>query len=124
MVPDELDPAGRQEVGRSRRCTGLAQSGELPGWFWDHRIALTASDTFALEAMPAPPDPEFGGASEPGMLHQDLIALLGLPIGEQWKLDGLAAHAAEGGIYEYLLVVKPLNLVGGVGSPSNAVAIC
>lgn len=58
------------------------------------------------------------------MLHQDLIALLGLPIGEQWKLDGLAEHAANGGGYAYLVVVKPLNLVGGVGSPANAAAIC
>ncbi|MGV9252335.1 cyclase family protein [Streptomyces sp. NPDC003697] len=120
----ELDTAGREAIGKTRRCTGLAQSRDLPAWFWDHRLALVASDTFALESMPPPPDPHFGGPHEPGMLHQDLIGLLGLPIGEQWKLDILSAHAANGGGYTYLVVVKPLYLVGGVGSPANAVALC
>lgn len=120
----ELDTAGRAAIGRARRCTGFAQSPELVAWFWDHRVALVASDTFALEAMPPSPDPRFGGPHEPGMVHQDLIALLGLPIGEQWQLSGLSAHAARGGGYEYFVLVKPLNLVGGVGSPANAVAIC
>ncbi|WP_326834199.1 cyclase family protein [Amycolatopsis rhabdoformis] len=119
-----LDDAGRAAVAKTRRCTGLAQSRELIAWIWDHRLALLASDTFALEAMPPPPDPRFGGPHEPGMVHQDLIGLLGLPIGEQWKLDTLSATAAEVGGYTFLVVVKPLNLVGGVGSPANAVALC
>ncbi|MGW4487683.1 cyclase family protein [Amycolatopsis sp. NPDC004368] len=119
-----LDTAGRAAVAKTRRCTGLAQSPELIAWIWDRRLALLASDTFALEAMPPPPDPRFGGPHEPGMVHQDLIGLLGLPIGEQWKLDALSAHAAGGGGHTFLVVVKPLNLVGGVGSPANAVAIC
>ncbi|WIX77859.1 cyclase family protein [Amycolatopsis carbonis] len=120
----ELDTAGREAIGKASRCTGLAQSRDLLAWFWDHRLALVASDTFALEAMPPPPDPRFGGPHESGMVHQDLIGLLGLPIGEQWKLDALSAHAAGTGRHTFLVVVKPLNLVGGVGSPANAVAIC
>jgi len=57
------------------------------------------------------------------MIHQDLIALLGLPIGELWKLDELGADCADDHTYECLLTVKPLNITGGVGSPANATAI-
>jgi hypothetical protein len=57
------------------------------------------------------------------MMHQQLIALLGMAIGELWRLDELAEDCARDGIYEFLVVSKPLNLVGGVGSPANAVAI-
>lgn len=34
----------------------------------------------------------------------------------------LQACAADGK-YEFLLTAKPLNLVGGVGSPANAMAV-
>ena len=44
-------------------------------------------------------------------------------VGELWKLDDLADDYAADGVYDCMLVVKPLNLVGGVGSPANATAI-
>jgi hypothetical protein len=56
-------------------------------------------------------------------MHPQLIALLGMVVGELWRLDELAADCAGDGIYEFLLVVKPLNVVGGVGSPPNATAV-
>jgi hypothetical protein len=57
------------------------------------------------------------------MMHRPLIALLGLLLGECWKLDELAAACAADGKYEFLLTAKPLNLIGGVGSPANALAV-
>ena len=57
------------------------------------------------------------------MLHRQMIALLGLAIGELWKLDALAEDCAADGVYEMLLTAKPLNVLGGVGSPPNALAI-
>jgi hypothetical protein len=56
-------------------------------------------------------------------MHPDLIALMGMCLGEMWKLDELAADCAEDRSYEFFLTAKPLNLVGGVGSPPNALAI-
>lgn len=118
-----LDGDGRAEVCRSRRCTGVAQSHDMLEWLWDHRVSLAAADTFAFEALPASPDSPFGGDTDDGMMHQELIALLGLPLGELWRLHDLAQDCATTRSYESLLVVKPLNLTGGVGSPANAVAI-
>jgi hypothetical protein len=57
------------------------------------------------------------------MMHASMIALLGLVIGEQWQLDQLAEDCARDGIWDCLVTVKPLNLVGGVGSPANALAV-
>jgi hypothetical protein len=52
-----------------------------------------------------------------------MIAMLGLALGELWNLEDLAADSAATGNYYAFITVKPLNLVGGVGSPANALAI-
>ena len=104
---------------------GLAQSHATLAWLWDHRIPLVAADTFAVECIPRVADSPLGegDALGGGLLHPHLIALLGVVVGELWKLDDLAADCAVDGVYEFMLVVKPLNLIGGVGSPANATAI-
>ncbi|MDW6057287.1 hypothetical protein SAZ11_03345 [Streptomyces sp. FXJ1.4098] len=57
------------------------------------------------------------------MMHQQLSAMLGLAIGELWRLTPLAT-AGEADLRRICMVVaKPLNLRGGVGSPANATAI-
>lgn len=120
---ETLDHDGREEVCRTQRCTGMEQSHDTLAWLWDYQVGLAAADTYAFEALPARSGSPFGGDTDAGMMHQDLIALLGLPLGELWRLRELAEDCATSGSYESLLVVKPLNLTGGVGSPANAVAI-
>lgn len=93
------------------------------GWLWDGRFAAVGSDTFALEALPAGADSPFGRAHEGGMMHQQLIALLGLAVGELWRLGPLARACAGDGRWTCLLTAKPLHLRGGVGSPANALAV-
>ncbi len=105
---------------------GLEQSREMLAWLWNHRIPLVASDNSALECIPIVPTSPFhvgDGDHRDGLMHPELIALLGMVVGELWRLDDLAADCADDGIYEFQLVVKPLNLVGAVGSPPNATAI-
>ena len=46
----------------------------------------------------------------------------GMAVGELWRLDELAADCAADGVREFFLTVKPLHVVGGVGSPPNAIA--
>lgn len=122
----------RVEANRTRSTSpGLAQSESILRWLWDREIALVAADNLAVEADPVvgtalrtPGDrPPPRGVDHSGMLHRPLIALLGMALGELWKLDELAADCAADGVYEFFLTAKPLNLVGGVGSPPNALAI-
>jgi kynurenine formamidase len=113
----------RDTIRAGKIVTGIAQSTQAIEWFARHEIALAASDTFALERLPALQNSPFGADTDHGMMHQELIALLGLPIGELWKLDELSYLCDRQARYQFLLTVKPLNLVGGVGSPANATAL-
>jgi hypothetical protein len=56
-------------------------------------------------------------------VHVACLVDLGLPLGELWDLEELAADCAEDGAYEFLLVAPPLNLPGSMGSPLNPIAL-
>jgi kynurenine formamidase len=93
----------------------LAPHRETAAWLWDRGTSAVAADNPALEALPV--------RREEGFLHRRLLTLLGMPIGEYWDLDGLAAAGRRLARYHGLLVSSPLNLPGGVGSPCNAYMI-
>jgi hypothetical protein len=57
------------------------------------------------------------------MMHETILGLWGMPIGEMFYLEALAADCAEDGVYEFFLTSAPLNKLGGVASPPNALAI-
>ncbi|WP_285035461.1 MULTISPECIES: cyclase family protein [unclassified Plantibacter] len=113
-----------------RQSPGLAQRESVLRWLWDHEIALVAADNLAVEADPvvdsdfrSPDDrPPERGVDHSGMLHRPLIALLGMALGELWRLDELAEDCAADGVYECFVTCKPLYVPGGVGSPPNAIA--
>ncbi|MDP3951856.1 cyclase family protein [Microbacterium sp.] len=121
------------EERRSRRgSAGLHQSQDMLEWLWSQQFSLVAADNPGLEAFPIDRDSGFviEGAAPPergpdhnGMMHRSLIPLLGLMLGELWNLAALARACAADGEYAFLLTAKPLNLIGGVGSPPNAMAI-
>ena len=98
------------------KACGIESSSELIAWLWDHRVAAIATDGPAVEPWPW----SFG---DENALHYRTLSLMGLPLGEQFVLDDLAADCAEDGSYEFLLVSVPMHLEGGVATPPNAVAI-
>src|SRR5688500_6801253 len=91
-------------------------------WLWDNHCSVIATDTVAVEVIPSRESSPFDD-NVMQMMHPEMIALLGMWLGELWKLDALAADCVADGVYECMVVAKPLNLVGGVGSPPNATAI-
>jgi hypothetical protein len=97
---------------------GLAQREETIAWLWDNQIPVIAADNLAVEAI-ATAAADVAAVS----LHNALIPLLGMVVGELWRLDELAADCAADGRFEFMLVLKPMNLIGGVASPPNATAI-
>jgi kynurenine formamidase len=113
----------REAHKTSLRSPGLLQSRATLEWLWDNQFSMVASDNIAIEALPVSPESPFRTATDGGMMHQDMIALLGLVLGELWDLDRLAADCHAEGTYDCFLTCKPLNLVAGVGSPANAIAI-
>jgi kynurenine formamidase len=118
----ELDAGARQALRGSLHpgegglhCPGLDPTRATAAWLWDHGVAAIAADNPALEALPVD--------REQGFQHRRLMPLLGMPIGEFWQLDELAADCASDGRYACMLVSAPLHLPGGVGSPANAYAV-
>ena len=124
--------AERNALPAEPRHPGLLQSHDTLEWLWDNGFALVAADNYALECWPPVATSPFrtaaeqaGGPSDAhtGLMHRVMIPLLGLAVGELWALDDLAAACARDGRYECLVVAKPINLVGGVGTPANATAV-
>jgi hypothetical protein len=98
------------------QVAGLEQSVDSLRFLWDNHFAAIASDNPDFEAYP-PADPE------EGLMHGTIIGLWGMPIGEMFQLDALAADCAADQRYEFFFTSAPLNKLGGVASPPNALAI-
>jgi hypothetical protein len=128
---------GLDEAGRARASTDLLAPGLAPGRatakvLWDLHVAAVAADVPALEVWPPgstltaekidqiKDDPE---QALERFVHFSLLPLLGLPIGELWDLDALAAACAADGRWTCLFTSSPLNVRGGVASPPNAMAL-
>jgi hypothetical protein len=120
-----LAPEDKQRMRENRRATGVAQSGDFVAWAWDHRLALLAADNFALECLPALASSPYrdSAPNDHGMMHQQLLAKLGMPLGELWRLGPLARHMRGISQWEAFLTIKPLNITGGTGSPANTTAL-
>lgn len=114
----QQDVATRRSIANvaNLRAPGLLAGEPMARYIWDLHVCAVASDCPALEAWPP-------SAATGGFLHHYLIGLFGLAIGELWYLDGLAADCAADGRYEFLFTSAPLNKLGGIGSPPNALAL-
>jgi hypothetical protein len=111
---------------------GLQSGEELARVLWDLHIAALGCDNPAVEVWPpgASTTPEHRAEvrADRRRLHEIfthtlLLPMLGLPIGELWDLEALAADCATDGRYECFFTSAPLNLPAGVASPPNALAI-
>jgi hypothetical protein len=112
-----LDHAQRFNLGRRwpHDVCGLAQGDDSLRFLWDNHFAAVAADSPTFEAYP--PD------LERGALHETIIGLWGMPIGEMFYLERLAEDCEADGIYHFFFTSAPLNKLGGVASPPNALAI-
>lgn len=109
---------------RAPRAPGLIAGKEMVKTLWNLHIAAVASDTATVEVAPFSAGLSTEeAASTYNNLHQHLLPLLGIPMGELWNLGPLAADCAEDGRYEVFLTSAPLNIKSGVSSTPNAIAI-
>jgi kynurenine formamidase len=86
-------------------------------WLHDRRVAAVASDNGAVEGV----DKQAKPLAIP--LHMVALRDMGLPLGESFFLEELAADCAADGVWECLLVAPALRIDGGVGSPVNPIAM-
>jgi hypothetical protein len=102
----------RSERRAERRWPGLSGSEDMARYLWDGEFAAVAADNVTVEVSPLQ-----------GVTLHIHLALLGFAMGEYFDLETLAARSAEDERYTCFLSAVPLHLVGGVGSPANAVAV-
>ena len=104
---------------------GLESTLSVLEWLWDARVAAVAGDCPGFEAWP-PSAASGREQTDEGLksgMHQTLLAGFGMPIGEMFDLEGLAEECERQGRWTFFVTSMPLNVVGGVASPPNAVAI-
>ncbi|KAI8957474.1 hypothetical protein F5Y11DRAFT_339543 [Daldinia sp. FL1419] len=97
-----------------QRYLGVEQSEEILDLLHDSYISAVAGDQPAFEAWPSEKD---------YYLHEKLLALWGVPIGELWDLEKLAEKCAERKQWAFFLSSAPNHVKGGISSTANAVAI-
>ncbi|MGH7895914.1 MAG: cyclase family protein [Candidatus Binatia bacterium] len=113
--PERVEMAARSRE-HSLALPGLGGGPEMAGFVWDGGVMMLAADTPMVDAYP------ITGEFEDTM-HIAVMALLGIPLGEFFVLDELAAACARDRTYEFFFTSAPLRLRGGIGSPPNALAI-
>ncbi len=99
---------------------------EATQWLQEKEIACIAVDNLGVE--PVPFDPlgiEKITKKEPKAwpIHIELLGNQGMPIGELFTFEALAADCAADGQYDFMFTAPPLRVVGGVGSPLTPMAL-
>jgi kynurenine formamidase len=137
IYPDDLDEAasfGRVDIRRGDAVivrTGTdgreaehgptnagAHAGMMPeciGWLRDHEVALFSSDCGDFAPLPY--------RRIPGPFHQLALASLGMPFLDNPALEELSSVCAQLARFEFVLMVSPLRLPRGTGSPVNPLCI-
>ena len=108
------------------RDAWLAFMGMQPGlsytcaeWAHDKSLAAVAADNMAVEILNA----EGFQSAVPLAFHMLALRDMGMPLGEMFNLEALAADCADDGRYSFMLSAPPLEVTGGFGSPVNPLAL-
>ncbi|KAL1706307.1 hypothetical protein EV121DRAFT_289636 [Schizophyllum commune] len=107
---DALDALSKRE----ETFAGIEQSEEMKRFLWNNHFAAIASDQPSLERWPTP-------EGVPHM-HQTILGLWGMPLGELFDLEKLSDECAKAKRWTFFFSSWPLNIIGGVASPPNAAA--
>ncbi|PLN84288.1 hypothetical protein BDW42DRAFT_183643 [Aspergillus taichungensis] len=117
---NELSPAERR-TGALRahddlHWAGLKQEDAVLDFLHDAYFAAVVGDSPTFECWPPV-------ERERGYLHESVLALWGMPLGEMWDLEVLAERCRERGRWTFFVTSAPGFIAGGVGSHGNATAI-
>jgi kynurenine formamidase len=117
-------------TGQMERCLKAGNwdgypGGDAPGFAFETlefvaktELAALASDTWGCEVRPNNTE---GGINQPW--HWITIPIMGMTMGEIFYLKDLAEDCAADSVYEFMFVAPAIPITGGVGSPTNPLAI-
>ncbi|OAA55295.1 hypothetical protein SPI_08390 [Niveomyces insectorum RCEF 264] len=93
---------------------GLSQETAIIDWLHDCYFAAVAGDAPAFEVWPT---------RQTYKLHEYLLPLWGVPIGEMMDLEAVSALAQKHKRWTFFFCTAPANCPGGVGSHVNGTVI-
>jgi hypothetical protein len=88
---------------------GVAQEEAMVDWLHDCYFSAVAGDAPAFETWPPQAPDEL---EEKFYLHEHILALWGMPLGELWDLERLSDACKRTGRYTILLTSSPANVDG------------
>ena len=88
-------------------------------WAHDKSLAATCADNMAVEILHL----EGLRSDMPLAFHMLALRDMGMPLGEMFNLEALAADCAADGRYAFMLSAPPLEVTNGFGSPVNPLAL-
>lgn len=97
-----------------QRWAGVKQEESMLDWLHDCYFSAVAGDAPSFEAWPS---------QEEYMLHEYILALWGMPLGEMFDLENLAKVCKEKARWTFFVTSSPANCEGGVSSHGNALAV-
>ena len=132
-----LSPEARSTYAADPAFVGLEASEAMAACLWDLHISCIGCDNPAVESWPPPMyamtaedrAAALANSADPAIaaslfLHLSLLPLLGLPLGELFDLESLADECHTTRTYDFMVTSAPLNLLNGVATPPNILAIC
>ena len=120
---DAMTPAQRDEKAKRAhvpgaesptRFAGIKQEDAILDWIHDSYFAAVAGDAPSFEAWPV---------TGPYSLHEHILALWGMPLGEMLDLERLARKCRETKRWVFFFTSMPANVPRGVSSHVNGLAI-
>jgi len=106
--------AGKENEGEGSGSIGLKQDQEVLDWLHDCYFAAVAGDSPGFERWPSP---------EKWLMHEYILALWGMPIGEMVDLERVSELAKKHNRSTFFFTSAPFRTVGGIASYLNATAI-
>jgi kynurenine formamidase len=105
---------GHDSHGGEQQWAGIKQEEAVKDWLHDCYFAAVGGDAPSFERWPTP---------EPYYLHEFILALWGMPLGEMLDLEKAAQLAKKHHRWTFFFSSAPANCPGGVGSHVNGTAI-
>ncbi|KAF2810797.1 uncharacterized protein BDZ99DRAFT_462116 [Mytilinidion resinicola] len=97
-----------------QRYVGVSQEPKMMDWLHDCYFSAVSGDAPTFEAWPS---------HEEYYLHEYILALWGMPLGEMMDLEKLSQKCLERNRYTFFFSSAPANCPGGVSSHVNGTAI-
>jgi hypothetical protein len=97
-----------------QRYVGLSQEERILDWLHDCYFATVAGDMPSFEAWPT---------HESYHLHEYILALWGMPLGEMLDLEGLSKKCKERNRWFFFFTSAPANCLDGVSSHVNGTVL-